>query len=81
MALTDFCKKTPLHVLKMDIKKRYEIVITKGFVTDFASVPRPLWWVFPQWEIYGHAALLHDFLYWDHICLKEQADSILLNAT
>jgi hypothetical protein len=33
------------------------------FKTDFASVPRPLWfWVAP-WGRHGRAAILHDFLY------------------
>lgn len=40
------------------------IDVAVGFQTDFASVPRPLWWVFPPWGIYGNAAVIHDWLYW-----------------
>ena len=35
-----------------------------GFRTDFASVPRLLWMVFPPWGKYGNAAVIHDYLYW-----------------
>jgi len=34
-----------------------------GFVTDFASIPRPLWWLLPKWGKYGKAAVIHDYLY------------------
>ncbi len=33
------------------------------FQTDFASVPRMLWWLFPSWGRYGNAAVIHDYLY------------------
>jgi len=33
-----------------------------GFVTDFASIPRPLWILLPKWGRYGNAAVVHDFL-------------------
>ena len=34
-----------------------------GFVTDFASTPRPLWWLYPPWGKYGKAAVIHDLGY------------------
>ena len=34
-----------------------------GFITDFASVPRGLWNIFPPDGKYTQAAVLHDFLY------------------
>ena len=34
------------------------------FMTDFASIPRPLWSILPQWGRYGNAAVVHDFGYW-----------------
>lgn len=40
------------------------IDVAIGFQTDFASVPRLLWWVFPPWGTYGNAAVIHDWLYW-----------------
>jgi hypothetical protein len=33
------------------------------FVTDFASIPRGLWNVFPPTGSYGKAAVVHDWLY------------------
>jgi hypothetical protein len=39
--------------------------VKRGFVFDFASVPRPLWWLYPpagtQGNPYGIAALFHDW--------------------
>ncbi len=40
--------------------------IPAGFVTDFASSPPPIWWLFPPWGTYGKAAILHDYLYQNH---------------
>lgn len=40
-----------------------EILIPKGFVTDFASIPRWLWWIVPPYGKYNKAAVVHDFLY------------------
>ena len=46
----------------------YRIEPEDGFTTDFASVPRPLWWLFPptgsgRRAAYGPAAVIHDWLY------------------
>jgi hypothetical protein len=38
------------------------IEIPPNFVTDFNSIPRPLWVWFPPWE-FPEAGLVHDFLY------------------
>ena len=51
-----------------------------GFFTDFASVPRPLWWLFPKWGRYGNAAVIHDFLYWDQSRSRKEADDIFLES-
>ena len=34
-----------------------------NFETDFASIPRLLWWLLPVWGRYGKAAVIHDYLY------------------
>lgn len=40
------------------------IVVPAGFVTDGASVPRLLWWLFPPFGgNYDEAAVIHDHLY------------------
>lgn len=43
------------------------IVVPAGFVTDFASIPWPLWsFIGASWGRYGKAAVIHDFLYQHH---------------
>jgi Protein of unknown function (DUF1353) len=38
--------------------------VPSGFVSDGASVPRPVWWLYPPFgELYEPAAWLHDHLY------------------
>lgn len=40
------------------------LTVPKGFVTDLASVPRPLWWLLaPHGQPQVLAAVLHDYLY------------------
>lgn len=39
------------------------IDVPKGFVTDFASVPRAFWAIFPPDGKYTQAAVVHDYLY------------------
>lgn len=46
-----------------DPDKGWTITVPSGFCTDFASVPRGLWNVFPPAGRYAPAAVLHDFLY------------------
>lgn len=37
--------------------------VPAGFVTDFASVPRPVVWLIPTYGVYTPAAILHDHLW------------------
>ena len=39
------------------------ISVPEGFITDFASVPRPFQGIFPKSGRYRDAAVVHDFLY------------------
>lgn len=40
------------------------VVVEAGFITDFASIPRPLWWLWPPSQgPYLPATLVHDCLY------------------
>lgn len=36
------------------------IVVPQWMGTDFASVPRPVWWLIAPWGTHGHAAVVHD---------------------
>jgi len=38
------------------------VTVPAGFVTDFASVPWPFWWIVPPTGRWCRAAVLHDFL-------------------
>ena len=60
---------------------RDRIVVPKGFVTDFASIPQALWslGLSPQGQ-YSRAALLHDYLYWSQGCTRAQSDRLLVIA-
>lgn len=39
------------------------IVLPVGFVTDLASIPRPLWSLYPPAGPWAPAAIVHDWLY------------------
>ncbi len=57
-----------------------DIVVPKGFVTDFASTPSLLKPVIPKSGGYLVGAIVHDYLYWNQSCTKKQADNIFLLA-
>ncbi len=55
--------------------KRYIYIVPVGFITDFASVPRPLWWfVSPTDKTVIRASLLHDYLYRTGSRSRKEAD-------
>jgi hypothetical protein len=62
-------------------KCKTQIVVPKGFVTDYASIPQPLWSIglSPHGK-YSKAAIVHDYLYWSQVCTRAQADKLLLIA-
>lgn len=57
------------------------IIVPKGFVTDYASIPWFLWslGLSPHGQ-YSRAAVVHDYLYWVQSCRRDQADRLLLIA-
>ncbi len=55
-----------------------EFVVPTGFVTDFASIPRPFWWLLPKWARYGNAAVVHDFNYWEQKIDRKAADRAMV---
>ena len=54
------------------------IEVPEGFLTDFASIPRGLWNLFPPTGKYGKAAVIHDFLYRMSDYDRKTCDKILL---
>ena len=54
------------------------VEVPLGFVTDFASIPRALWAIAGSPHgAYSRAAVVHDYLYWDQRCTREQADNVM----
>lgn len=57
------------------------IVVPKGFVTDFASIPQTLWSLgLSPYGRYSRAAVVHDYLYWSQGCTRDQSDRLLVLA-
>lgn len=57
------------------------IVARAGFVTDFNSVPRPLWPLFPPTSADStKAAVLHDMLYSTLLLSRRDADGVYRRA-
>lgn len=57
--------------------KGKKFIVPKGFVTDYASIPRLFSRILPQRGPYNRAALAHDWLYWSGILTKSEADHVL----
>ena len=53
-----------------------EVTVPKGFITDFASIPRVFWSLLRPDGEYAHAAVIHDYLYWNQARSRVEADSI-----
>lgn len=54
-----------------------EITVPVGFITDLASIPRQLWWWQSPFEATMAPAILHDYLYWQQTCTKDEADAVM----
>ena len=63
-----------------ELHKGPVITVTEGFITDFASVPRILWAIFPPYGRYGKSAVVHDWLYKTGMYDKKRCDEIFLEA-
>lgn len=56
---------------------RHEIVVPIGFVSDLASIPKALWWWQSPHEATMAPAIIHDYLYWEQSCTKDEADAVM----
>ena len=52
------------------------VTVPGGFVSDLATIPQYFWWALPPTGRYGHAAILHDWLYWEQGSSRAVADRI-----
>ena len=48
---------------KPEDQQKVEIEVHANFITDFASIPRWLWWLYNPTGPYGKAAVIHDYIY------------------
>lgn len=84
----DGCTARLLQRLTYLTEDRWLIEVPAGFITDFASIPRPLWGIIPPRGRYNRGAIVHDFLYrlapTDPVtgvaCTQARADSVLREA-
>ena len=60
--------------------KPSKIVVPRGFVTDFASIPRAFWSLFPPIGSYGLPAIMHDWLYWTQSLDRKTSDLLFYMA-
>lgn len=62
---------------KADTKyTKTRLEIPKGFVTDWASVPWYARFFINETGPHGAPAVVHDYLYWEQLCTRDQADEI-----
>ncbi len=66
------------HVGRLD--SGFLVHVPAGFETNFASVPRGLWWLISPTGRHGKAAVVHDYLYSTHCYSKIIADAIFVEA-
>lgn len=57
-----------------------EVAVPQWMATDFASVPRPVWWFAAPWGRHGHAAVLHDAGYFLQDRTRREYDELFLEA-
>ncbi len=56
------------------------VKVPQWMATDFASVPRPIWWFAAPWGKHGHAAVIHDAGYYLQDRSRRSYDRIFLQA-
>ena len=52
------------------------VTVPEGFVTDLATIPPYFWWAIQPTGRHGHAAILHDWLYWEQGVSRAVADKV-----
>ena len=70
----------PFKYVVGDEDALFEIKVPTGFVTDFASIPRLLWFILHPTGRYGKAAVIHDLCYRGHLFSRAISDAIFLEA-
>lgn len=71
-----------VETLRLRVDLDEIIDVPAGYVTDFFSVPRILWWLFPRDGRGRAAAVVHDYIYTDlcRVYTRAEADAIFREA-
>lgn len=80
--VTQLTTDPPIFLLAYPLKfsageNNEHFYVPPGFVTDMASIPRLLWWWQAPHEGTMAPAIVHDFLYWEQLCTKAEADAVM----
>jgi len=80
--ITQLVPDPPLFMVSFPLRNtindgQHEIVVPVGFITDLASIPSVLWWWESPHEGTMAPAIIHDFLYWEQSCSKDEADAVM----
>ncbi|MBE0438296.1 MAG: DUF1353 domain-containing protein [Gammaproteobacteria bacterium] len=60
-------------LLKVNAWEHY-IVVPKGYVSDWSSIPRAVWWIYPpNFSEARHGSIVHDYIY-SHLYRKFSKD-------
>ncbi len=64
---------------------RHYIRVAVGFETDFASIPKFVFWLLPWWAKFNKSSVLHDWLYQVKVIkgksiTRKEADDVFLEA-
>jgi hypothetical protein len=51
-----------------------QLFVPRGTVSNGASVPRLLWWIYPPYGTYTYPAVVHDHLYENNLYTRKFAD-------
>ncbi len=72
----DWMLQSPM-IYMVGKKRPLIVIVPRGFVTDFLSIPGPLRLLLPKTGDYADAAVVHDYLYWRQDCTRLQSDNIM----
>ena len=69
-----------VHAMVYKSRTHGFIWVARGFLTDFASIPRFFWRILPPTGQYGKAAVVHDWLYFTGAYPRNVCDHLFLEA-
>jgi hypothetical protein len=81
-SVTQLSSNPPLYMVSHPLRYitddgKHKIIVPAGFITDLASIPSVLWWWESPHETTLAPAILHDYLYWQQTCTKDESDAVM----